>query len=106
MILLYLWRGGGGGAKGMKHKMEVSLCQQSSRLEEEHCSVKDMQASSVFPPGKNTVVPPYLQVIRYSMQQSPSSEADQSAASREIPRIFMEPESSLPYSQVYRQYKT
>jgi hypothetical protein len=31
------------------------------------------------------------------MEQSPSWEA---AASQEIPHIFMEPESSLPYSQV------
>jgi hypothetical protein len=34
------------------------------------------------------------------VEQSPSWEANQFAASQEIPRIFMEPEGSLPYSQV------
>jgi hypothetical protein len=34
------------------------------------------------------------------MEQSPSCEANQFAASQEIPRIFMEPEVSLPYLQV------
>jgi hypothetical protein len=34
------------------------------------------------------------------MEQSPSWEADHFAASQEISRIFMEPEGSLPYSQV------
>ena len=33
------------------------------------------------------------------MVQSPSSEANWFAASQEIPRIFMEPEVSLPHSQ-------
>ena len=33
------------------------------------------------------------------MVQSPSSEAKWFAASQEIPRIFMEPEGSLPHSQ-------
>jgi len=33
------------------------------------------------------------------MVQSPSSEANWFAASEEIPRIFMEPEGSLPHSQ-------
>jgi hypothetical protein len=34
------------------------------------------------------------------MEQSPSWEANRFEASKEIPRIFMEPEGSLPYSQV------
>ena len=34
------------------------------------------------------------------MVQSPSWEANWFAASQEIPRIFMEPEVSLPHSQV------
>jgi hypothetical protein len=34
------------------------------------------------------------------MEQSPSWEANQFAASQEIPRIFMEPEGSLTHSQV------
>jgi hypothetical protein len=34
------------------------------------------------------------------MEQSPSSEANQFAASQEIHSIFMEPEGSLPYSQM------
>ena len=33
------------------------------------------------------------------MVQSPSGEANWFAASQEIPRIFMEPEGSLPHSQ-------
>jgi len=33
------------------------------------------------------------------MQQSPSSEANRFSATQEIPRIFLEPESSLPHSQ-------
>ena len=33
------------------------------------------------------------------MVQSPSREANWFAASQEIPRIFMEPEGSLPHSQ-------
>ena len=37
--------------------------------------------------------------ISYSMVQSPSWEANWFAASQEIPRIFMEPEVSLPHSQ-------
>jgi hypothetical protein len=42
---------------------------------------------------------PYL--LTYSMEQSPSWEANPVfAASQEIPRIFMEPEGSLPYSQL------
>ena len=38
-------------------------------------------------------------ILTYSMVQSPSSEANWFAASQEIPRIFMEPEGSLPHSQ-------
>ena len=38
-------------------------------------------------------------VLTYSMVQSPSWEANWFAASQEIPRIFMEPEGSLPHSQ-------
>jgi hypothetical protein len=38
------------------------------------------------------------------MEPSPSSEANQFAASQGIPRIFMEPEGSLPYSQVPANY--
>ena len=34
------------------------------------------------------------------MEYSPSSEANRFAASQEIPRIFLEPEGSLPHSQV------
>jgi hypothetical protein len=34
------------------------------------------------------------------MEQGPPWEANQFAASQEIHRIFMEPEGSLPYSQV------
>jgi hypothetical protein len=34
------------------------------------------------------------------MEQRPSWEANRFAASQEIPRIFMDPEGSLPYSQV------
>ena len=37
--------------------------------------------------------------ITYSMEQSPSWEANWFTASQEIPRIFMEPEGSLPHSQ-------
>jgi hypothetical protein len=36
----------------------------------------------------------------YSMEQSPSSEANQFAASQEIHRIFTKTEGSLPYSQM------
>jgi hypothetical protein len=36
----------------------------------------------------------------HSIQHSPSWEANRFAASQEIPCIFMEPEGSLPYSQV------
>jgi hypothetical protein len=39
-------------------------------------------------------------LFTYSMEQSPSRETNQYAASQEIYRIFMEPEGSLPYSQV------
>jgi hypothetical protein len=35
------------------------------------------------------------------MEQSPSWEANQFAASQEIHGIFKEPESSLPYSQAH-----
>jgi len=35
------------------------------------------------------------------MVQSPSWEANWFAASQEIPRIFMEPEGSLPHSQAF-----
>ena len=41
--------------------------------------------------------PVYLRT--YSMAQSPFWEANWFAASQEIPRIFMEPEGSLPHSQ-------
>jgi hypothetical protein len=41
-----------------------------------------------------------LCILTYSMEQSPSSEANQFSASQEIPHIFLEPEGSLPYSQV------
>jgi hypothetical protein len=34
------------------------------------------------------------------MQHSPSWEANRFVASQEIPRIFMEPEGFLPYSQL------
>jgi hypothetical protein len=34
------------------------------------------------------------------MEQSPSWESNRFVTSQEIPRIFMEPEGSLPYSQV------
>jgi len=47
--------------------------------------------------GKSDVLT-YL--LTYSMQQSPSWEANQFSASQEIPPYFMEPESSLPHSQV------
>ena len=39
------------------------------------------------------------QLLTYSMVQRPSWEASWFAASHEIPRIFMEPEGSLPHSQ-------
>ena len=42
---------------------------------------------------------PSLQTLTYSMVQSPSWEANWFAASQEIPRIFTEPEGSLPHSQ-------
>jgi hypothetical protein len=42
----------------------------------------------------------YYYLLTYSMEQSPSWEANRFAASQEIPRIFMEPEGSLLYSQV------
>jgi hypothetical protein len=38
-------------------------------------------------------------LLTHSMEQSPSWEANYFAASQEIPRSFMEPEGSLPYSQ-------
>ena len=38
-------------------------------------------------------------LLTYSMVQSPSWEPNWFAASQEIPRIFMEPEGSLPHSQ-------
>jgi hypothetical protein len=38
-------------------------------------------------------------LLTYSMVQSPSWEANWFVASQEIPRIFMEPEGSLPHSQ-------
>ena len=38
-------------------------------------------------------------LLTYSMVQSPSWEANWFAGSQEIPRIFMEPEGSLPHSQ-------
>jgi hypothetical protein len=41
----------------------------------------------------------YYYYYYYSTEQSPSWEANQFADSQEIPRIFMEPEGSLPYSQ-------
>jgi hypothetical protein len=39
-------------------------------------------------------------LLTYSTQHSPSWEANRFAATEEIPRIFMEPEISLPHSQV------
>jgi len=39
-------------------------------------------------------------LLTYSTVQSPSWEANWFAASQEILRIFMEPEGSLPHSQV------
>jgi hypothetical protein len=39
-------------------------------------------------------------LLTCSTEQSPSWEANQFAASQEISRIFMEPEGSLPHSQV------
>ena len=38
-------------------------------------------------------------LLTYSMVYSPYSEANWFAATQEIPRIFMEPEGSLPHSQ-------
>ena len=38
-------------------------------------------------------------LLTHSMEKSPSWEANWFAASPEIPRIFMEPEGSLPHSQ-------
>ena len=48
-----------------------------------------------------TYLPTYLltYLLTYSMVQSPSWEANWFAAIQEIPRIFMEPEGSLPHSQ-------
>ena len=40
-----------------------------------------------------------IYLLTYSMVQSPSWKANRFAASQEIPRIFMEPEGSLPHSQ-------
>ena len=42
-------------------------------------------------------------LLTYSMVQSSSWEVNWFAASQEIPRIFMEPESSLPHSQASAQ---
>ena len=50
--------------------------------------------------------PIYIELIRnfennpYAMEQSPSRKANRFKASQEIPHIFMEPEGSLPHSQV------
>ena len=41
----------------------------------------------------------FLYLLTYSMVRSPSWEANWFAASQEIPRIFIEPEGSLPHSQ-------
>ena len=38
-------------------------------------------------------------LLTHSMVQTPSWEANWFAASKEIPRFFMEPEGSLPHSQ-------
>jgi hypothetical protein len=38
--------------------------------------------------------------LTYSMMHSPSWEANRFAVSQEIPHIFMEPEGSLPHSQM------
>jgi hypothetical protein len=35
------------------------------------------------------------------MEQNPSWEANRFAASQEIPRVFIQPEGSLPHSQVF-----
>jgi hypothetical protein len=43
---------------------------------------------------------PFTYLLIYSMEKSPSWEANQFANSQEIPCISMELESSLPYSQV------
>ena len=40
-----------------------------------------------------------LQILTYSMEQSPSWEAKWFAASQEIPRIFLELEGSSPHPQ-------
>ena len=40
-----------------------------------------------------------MHLLTYSMVQSPSWEANWSAASQETPRISKEPEGSLPHSQ-------
>ena len=42
----------------------------------------------------------YSYLLTYSMERSPSSEANRFSASQEIPLILMEPEDSLPHSQV------
>ena len=47
--------------------------------------------------GSYTYLLTYL--LTHSMVQSPSREANWFAASQEIPRIFMEPEGSLPHSK-------
>ena len=39
-------------------------------------------------------------LLTHSTQHSPSWAANRFAASQEIPRIFMEPEGSLPHSQL------
>jgi hypothetical protein len=43
-------------------------------------------------------------VLTYSNEQSPSWEANRFSASQEIPPILIEPEGSLPYSQVPANY--
>ena len=42
----------------------------------------------------------YLNILTYSMEQNLSLEANRFSASQEIPRILLNPEGSLPHSQV------
>jgi len=42
----------------------------------------------------------YTYLLAYSVEQSPSWEANQFSASQEVPPPFVEPEGSLPHSQV------
>ena len=42
----------------------------------------------------------YSRILTYSIEQSPTWEANLFSASQEISRILVEPEGSLPHSQV------